>query len=87
MPRTYLPTIVPHGVHADPERVRCVPLRGIAQVPDEADRLWKRGDEELPTHLQAECDRAIAAAMAEHRLRREAKLQGIVLLADDEELD
>lgn len=88
MPDTYRPTYTRAlALHLERDRVSRVPLRGIPTIPAEADRLWRLGLEELPEHLQAECDRQIAAAMAEHKLRREAKLQGVTLLPDDEEIE
>ena len=75
MSSTYQPTSLPHHLHLSNERCSTIPLDGIPQIPDAADRWWKRWDGELPTALQAECDRAIAAAMAEHRRRRIDKLR------------
>lgn len=77
MSRIYDRATIPHFLHVEHERVSAVPLDGIRQIPDEADRWWKRWDSEIPLALQEQCDDAIEAAMLEHRRRREAKLQGV----------
>jgi hypothetical protein len=69
---------VPRDVHAHREQLN-IPMAGIPQIPEAADRHWKRFDFELPTHLQRQCDEIIAEAMLEHRRRREAAKQGIDL--------
>lgn len=67
--------VLPHHLHVEHERVSAIPLDGIAQIPDEADRWWKRWDSELPISLQRECDQAIQDAMREHSRRRLAILR------------
>lgn len=52
---------------------------GLPQIPDDALAcLQSSRDNDLPPQIEAACDRAIAAAMAEHQRRRGA------VLSDDE---
>ncbi len=88
MSSTYERSPLRHALNVERERISSIPLRGIAQIPAEADVWWKtRGDWELPLELQAKCDAQIAAAMAEHKLRREAIKQGLDLFPDDAEME
>lgn len=70
-----MPNTSPLRLHP-PRRLGCrdVDCIGLPQIPEEARWYIQHGlDNDMPPHVEAACDAAIAAAMAEHQRRRGMK--------------